>query len=72
MCPYCRSTAPSRPAGFTWWGGLIGAKVLNHVYCTACGKGYNGRSGQPNTTGIIIYSVVVAGVALLLVSMLIR
>ncbi len=72
MCPYCKSDAPPRPAGFTWWGGLLGPRMLNHVICSACGKGYNGKSLQPNTTGIVIYSVVVGVVALVAVSLLLR
>jgi hypothetical protein len=64
MCPFCQSPVPPRPAGFTWWGGLLGPKLLSHVYCASCGKGYNGKTNQPNTTGIIIYSVVVGVIAL--------
>lgn len=44
---------------FTWWGGLLGPKVLNHVKCGSCGTQYNGKTGKDNTIGIIIYSVVV-------------
>ncbi|MBK9031252.1 MAG: hypothetical protein IPL61_07940 [Myxococcales bacterium] len=72
MCPHCRSAASPRPAGFTWWGGFIGARILNHVLCPTCGKGYNGGSGKPNTTGIIIYSVVVGGLALVAMALLLR
>lgn len=72
MCPYCKTEAPANPAGFTWWGGFIGGKVLNHVICTACGRGYNGTTHKPNTTGIIIYTAVVAAVALAVVSLLLR
>lgn len=56
-CPRCRGTAER--LGFTWWGGLIGPRILTHVKCTSCGHKYNGKSGKDNTTGIIIYSVVV-------------
>ena len=45
---------------FTWWGGVIGPRVLTHVKCPQCGHGYNGKSGRDNTTGIVIYSAVVA------------
>jgi uncharacterized protein (DUF983 family) len=38
---------------------LIGPRILTHVKCTSCGHKYNGTSGKDNTTGIIIYSVVV-------------
>lgn len=52
---------------FTWWGGLIGPKLLTHVKCRACGHAYNGKSGKDTTTNIIIYSVVVGVLALGLV-----
>lgn len=45
---------------FTWWGGVIGPRVLTHVKCPQCGHTYNGKSGGDNTTGIVIYSGVVA------------
>ena len=45
---------------FTWWGGVIGPRVLTHVECPRCGHAYNGKSGGDNTTGIVIYSGVVA------------
>lgn len=49
---------------FTWWGGLIGPRVLTHVKCPGCGHGYNGKSGKDNTTGIVIYSIIVGIVIL--------
>jgi uncharacterized protein (DUF983 family) len=33
---------------------------LTHVKCPQCGHAYNGKSGGDNTTGIVIYSGVVA------------
>lgn len=57
-CPHC-GRADAEKLRFTWWGGVIGPKVLNHVKCRGCGKGYNGKSGKNNTTGIVIYSAVV-------------
>ena len=56
-CPKCGGQAEKLK--FTWWGGLLGPKILTHVKCTACGYKYNGNSGKDNTTGIVIYSVVV-------------
>lgn len=44
---------------FTWWGGILGPKMLTHVRCPHCGHKYNGKTGRDNTTGIIIYSVIV-------------
>ena len=57
-CPKCRGTAEKLK--FTWWGGVIGPKILKHVKCTSCGYKYNGKTGKDNTTGIIIYSAIVA------------
>ena len=78
-CPRCRQFAAEK-VSFTWWGGLIGPKLLSHVKCRACGSGYNGKTGKDNTTGIVIYSVVIAvlcmglvfglGILTVLVSML--
>jgi len=48
-----------QPVKFTWWGGLLGPKMLSHVKCQQCGLAYNGKSGQSNTTGIVIYAIVV-------------
>jgi hypothetical protein len=49
---------------FTWWGGVLGPKVLSHVKCPSCGYGYNGRSGRDNTVGIAIYCVIVGAVVM--------
>ena len=57
-CPKCSQSAAQK-VSFTWWGGLIGPKILTHVKCGMCGTGYNGKTGKDNTTNIIIYSVVV-------------
>jgi hypothetical protein len=55
---------------FTWWGGVIGPKVLTHVKCPQCGHAYNGKTGRDNTNGIIIYSVVVGIIAFGLVGLM--
>jgi hypothetical protein len=65
-CPKCRNSAAEK-LRFTWWGGVLGPKILTHVKCNSCGHKYNGKSGKDNTTGIIIYSVVVAVLCLGLV-----
>jgi hypothetical protein len=62
-CPHCGASNAEK-VKFTWWGGLLGPKVLNHVKCLSCTKGYNGKTGKDNQTGIIIYSVVVGIVVL--------
>ena len=57
-CPRCRMPSPQL-VKFTWWGGLLGPKMLSHVKCQQCKLAYNGKTGQSNTTGIIIYSIIV-------------
>jgi uncharacterized protein (DUF983 family) len=60
--------------GFTWWGGMLGPRMLSHVKCKSCGTTYNGKTGQSNTTGIVIYSVVlfVIGIVVVLIVTLAR
>lgn len=65
-CPQCGGTNAEK-VRFTWWGGVLGPKILKHVKCPGCGKAYNGKTGQDNTTGIVIYSVIVGILALGLV-----
>lgn len=57
-CPQCKSTAIKKP-GFTWWGGALGPKMLNHRICQSCGFGFNEKTRQSNTTAIAIYMIVV-------------
>lgn len=65
-CPKCRATVGEK-LKFTWWGGVLGPKILTHVKCNACGYKYNGKTGKDNTTGIVIYSVIVGVICLGLV-----
>ena len=69
VCPRC--TCPhAQPVNFTWWGGFLGPKLLNHVKCVNCGFGYNAKTGRPNTTGIIIYTIVGAVIGIVVFAML--
>ena len=65
-CPQCKASNAQR-LNFTWWGGVLGPKLLTHVKCQSCGKKYNGKTGGDNTTNIIIYSVVVGVICFVLV-----
>jgi hypothetical protein len=65
-CPRCGHRA-SKPVSFTWWGGLIGPKLLSHVQCLGCRYQFNGKTGRPNTTGIVIYTVVALAIVLFFV-----
>ena len=62
-CPSCGAEEASK-VGFTWWGGIIGPALLSHVRCGKCGATYNGKTGQSNTTGIIIYTLVVLAIVI--------
>jgi hypothetical protein len=53
-CPHC-GFSYAKPAGFTWWGGVLGPKLFNHVTCLQCHRGYNGKTGKSNDTAIAIY-----------------
>ena len=56
-CPRCKSSSINKP-GFTWWGGALGPKMLNHRVCRDCGFGFNEKTRQSNNTAIAIYMVV--------------
>jgi rubredoxin len=62
-CPQCASTSVFRPT-MTWWGGLLGPKIFNHMKCTSCGFGYNARTGRSNSTVIGIYLGVSVAIAI--------
>ena len=57
-CPRCGSSATKKPT-FTWWGGLLGPKLFSHTICSACGFGFNSKTGESNTGPIAIYFVVI-------------
>jgi len=50
---------------YSWWGGLIGPKLLSHVKCNVCGTQYNGKTGQSNTKTIVIYMIVTFSISAL-------
>ncbi len=58
-CPQCGCPHVNEVT-FTWWGGLLGPKLLSHVKCTHCHNEYNGKSGKSNQTGILIYVAISA------------
>lgn len=61
-CPKCQSL-DSKKMAFTWWGGVLGPKLLNHAKCQGCGTTFNGKTGRSNATAITIYVVVVCVLA---------
>lgn len=62
-CPSCQSALEPKPVGFTWWGGLLGAKLLHHAECPACHARYNASTGRSNNAAIALY-LVVAGLVM--------
>ncbi len=64
-CPQCQSGNVHKPS-FTWWGGLLGPRLLNHHVCNGCGLGFNGTTGKSNATAIGIYLAVGVGLAIVL------
>ena len=69
-CPRCSRPDPEK-VKFTWWGGVLGPSLLKHVKCNGCGMTYNGKSGQSNTTNIVIYSVVLGVISLVIVLLIV-
>jgi DNA-directed RNA polymerase subunit RPC12/RpoP len=64
-CPNCGAPGDAYRLYWTWWGGMIGPLFICHVRCNRCGTTYNGKSGDSNTTRIIIYYAVNLGIGLL-------
>jgi hypothetical protein len=56
-CPQCTNTE-SQAIIFTWWGGILGPKLMNHVKCNKCGTTYNGKTGKSNQQAISTYIAV--------------
>lgn len=67
-CPQCNSLHV-KPVGYTWWGGVIGPRLLKHTKCADCNFTYNRNTRKSNTTPIIIYSIVLAAIGLAVVFM---
>jgi hypothetical protein len=61
-CPKCGSAFVSA-VKYTWWGGILGPRLLKHTKCNDCKFTYNSKTRQSNTTPIIIYSVVLFAIA---------
>ena len=57
-CPKCGSQNVSA-VKYTWWGGVVGPKLLHHTKCADCKYVYNSKTRESNTRAIVIYSVVI-------------
>ena len=64
-CPKCGST-DIKKVGYTWWGGALGPKLLNHVKCNSCGATFNGKTGESNTLKILLYNLAVIIIVIML------
>jgi hypothetical protein len=56
-CPGCGG-GPLEEPSFTWWGGLIGHKLLGVEQCKSCRHWWVKNTGQPGGTRVTIYMVV--------------
>src|SRR5690349_17157571 len=45
-CPQCGCPGHADRVTFTWWGGLVGPAMFNHVRCRRCDTCYNGKTGN--------------------------
>lgn len=61
-CPKCGSKTLSK-VKYTWWGGVLGPRMLHHTKCGACRYTFNGKTGKSNTPGIVMYSLILFVVA---------
>jgi hypothetical protein len=68
-CPNCDAPGDASPVVFTWWGGMIGPRLLSHVRCDDCGTCYNGSSGKSNDTAILIYTLVSVFISLMILGL---
>jgi hypothetical protein len=65
-CPNCGAPGDATRLTWTIWGGFIGPMIICHVRCNQCGTTYNGKSGDSNTTRIIIYYAISFGIGVLI------
>ena len=56
-CPGCGG-GPLVEPGFTWWGGLVGHKILGVEKCESCRHWWVKGTGQSGDTRVTIYKVV--------------
>lgn len=68
-CPKC-GMSDAEKVGWTWWGGALGPRLMNHVKCNYCGTTFNGNTGKSNTFRIVTYVLVVAIIVLIVVFMI--
>jgi hypothetical protein len=52
-CPYCRAQS-ANSVGFTWWGGLLGPRIMGIVKCNNCHNQFT-KNGNKAGGAIGIY-----------------
>lgn len=60
-CPGCGGGPIAEPS-FTWWGGLVGHKLLNVERCKSCRRWWVKGTARPGGTRVMIYMI--AGIVL--------
>jgi hypothetical protein len=63
-CPECGERGDARRVSYTLWGGFVGPWLLTHVRCNNCGAAYNGKTGNSNTTAIVLWVVIPLGIGI--------
>lgn len=69
ICPQCNS-ADTKEVKYTWWGGILGPKLMNLQKCNACRFQFNRATQKSVMNAIIVYNVV-ALVAMFLIFFLV-
>jgi len=65
-CPQCSSTQ-TKAIKYTWWGGVLGPKLLNLQKCEACRFQFNRQTGKSTRNAVIVYNVVIIVVTIAIV-----
>ena len=65
-CPKCGGTQ-TKKVGYTWWGGVLGPKLMNLHKCQACKFQFNAKTGKSVSTAIWIYNLVAIAIAIVII-----
>ena len=57
LCPGCGG-GPLHEPSFTWWGGLVGHKLLGVEQCKQCKKWWTKSTGQSGDARVAAYLVI--------------
>lgn len=67
QCPSCGSNDAAKVT-LTWWGGVVGPRIMNLHKCRDCNCRFNSVTGKPADRAILAYALVGLAVALLVVA----